>query len=133
MSIIHSPKFLRVVLLVDAATCVATGLLMTLGGDILSRLTAVPEPLLRYAGISLFPVAIFMALVGTRESIVPTGVRVTIIGNALWVAGSALLLFGGMIAPNALGYVVISVQAAAVALLAELEYFGLRKTLAVAH
>jgi hypothetical protein len=133
MSIIHSPKFLRGVLLVDAATCVATGLLMTLGGDTLARLTAFPEPLLRYAGISLFPVAIFMAVVGTRESIAPGGVWVIIIGNALWVAGSALLLFGGMIAPNALGYVVISAQAATVALLAELEYFGLRKTLAVAH
>jgi hypothetical protein len=133
MSIIHSPKFLRIVLLVDAATCVATGLLMTLGGDILARLTAVPELLLRYAGISLFPVAIFIALVGTRESIALAGVWVVIIGNALWVAGSALLLFGGMIAPNALGYMVISAQAAAVALLTELEYFGLRKTLAVAH
>jgi hypothetical protein len=41
--------------------------------------------------------------------------------------------FGGMIAPNALDYVVIGAQAAAVALLAELEYFGLRKTLVVAH
>jgi hypothetical protein len=133
MSIIHSPKFLRIVLLVDAATCVATGLLMTLGDDLLARLTAVPESLLRYAGMSLFPVAIFIALVGTRESIAPSGVWVVIIGNALWVAGSALLLFGGMIAPNALGYAVISAQAAAVALLAELEYFGLRKTLAVAH
>jgi hypothetical protein len=47
MSIIHSPKFLRIVLLIDAATCAATGLLMTLGGDMLARLTAVPEPLLR--------------------------------------------------------------------------------------
>jgi hypothetical protein len=133
MSIIHSPKFLRIVLLVDAATCAATGLLMTLGGDILARLTAIPEPLLRYAGMSLFPLAIFIALVGTRESIAPAAVWVVIIGNALWVTGSALLLFGVMIAPNALGYVVIGAQAAAVALLAELEYFGLRKTLAVAH
>jgi hypothetical protein len=91
------------------------------------------EPLLRYAGMSLFPVAVFMALVGTREGIAPAGVWVVIIGNALWVAGSALLLFGGMIAPNTLGYMVISAQAATVALLAELEYFGLRKTLAVAH
>jgi hypothetical protein len=132
MSIIHSPKFLHIVLLVDAATCAATGLLMTLGGDILARLTAVPEPLLRYAGVSLFPVAIVIALVGTRESIAPAAVWVVIVGNALWLTG-ALLLFGGMIVPNALGYVVISAQAAAVALLAELEYFGPRKTLAIAH
>jgi hypothetical protein len=133
MSITHPAKFLRAVLLIDAATCVATGLLMTLGADILARLTAVPAPLLLYAGLSLFPVAIFIALVGTRESLAPGAVWVVIIGNAAWVAGSALLLFGGMIAPNAFGYAFIGAQAAAVALLAELEYFGLRQTLAIAH
>ena len=53
MSITHSAKFLRTVLLIDAATCVATGLLMTLGADIVAGLTAVPAPLLLYAGLSL--------------------------------------------------------------------------------
>ena len=38
MSIIENyPKFLRTVLLVDAATCVATGLLMTFGAGLLAR------------------------------------------------------------------------------------------------
>jgi hypothetical protein len=80
-----------------------------------------------------FPRRDLHSLVGTRDSIAPAGVWVVIIGNALWVSASALLLLGGMIAPNALGYVVIGAQAAAVALLAELEYFGLRMNLAVAH
>jgi hypothetical protein len=133
MSITHSAKFLRTVLLIDAATCLATGLLMTLGADIVAGLTSVPAPLLLYAGLSLFPVAIFIGLVGTRETLAPPSVWVVIVGNALWVAGSGLLLFGGMIAPNAWGYVFIGAQAAAVAVLAELEYFGLRQTLAVAH
>jgi len=133
MSTTHSEKLPRTVLLIDAATCVATGLLMTLGADIVAGLTAIPSPLLLYAGLSLFPVAIFIGLVGTRESLSPPAVWVVIIGNALWVAGSVLLLFGGMIAPNALGYVFIGIQAAAVAVLAELEYFGLRRTLAVAQ
>jgi hypothetical protein len=133
MSITQSTKFLRIVLLIDAATCVATGILMTLGADIVAGLTAMPASLLLYAGLSLFPVAIFIGLVGTRETLAPPAVWVVIVGNALWVAGSALLLFGGMIAPNAWGYVFIGAQAAAVAVLAELEYFGLRQTLAVAH
>ena len=133
MSITQSPKFLRTVLLIDAVTCAATGLLMTLGADIVARLTAIPAALLLYAGLSLFPVAAFIAVVGTRESIAPLAVWVVIVGNALWVAGSALLLFGEMIAPNALGYIFIAAQAAAVAVLAELEYFGLRQTFAVAH
>ena len=133
MSITRSPKFLRTVLLIDAITCVATGLLMTLGADIVAGLTAIPAALLLYAGLSLFPVAMFIALVGTCETLAPPAVWLVIIGNALWAAGSVLLLFGSMIAPNALGYVFIAAQAAAVAVLAELEYFGLRQTLAVAH
>jgi hypothetical protein len=38
-----------------------------------------------------------------------------------------------MIAPNAWGCPLTGAQAAAVAVLAELEYFGLRQTLAVVH
>jgi hypothetical protein len=133
MSITSPARFLRTVLLIDAATCVATGLLMALGADFVAGLTAVPTPLLRYAGLSLFPVAAFIALVGTRDSLAPPAVFVVIAGNALWVAGSVLLLISGLIAPNVGGYVFVGVQAAAVAVLAELEYFGLRQTLAVAH
>jgi hypothetical protein len=133
MSITQSPKFLRTVLLIDATTCIAAGLLMTLGADVVAGLTAIPASLLLYAGLILFPVAAFIALVGMRESVAASAVWVVIVGNALWVAGSALLLFGSMIAPNAWGYAFIAVQAAAVAVLAEFEYFGLRQTLAVAH
>src|SRR5215471_947436 len=100
MSFIHSPKFLRTVLLVDATTCVATGLLMAFGADLVAGLTAIPASLLRYAGVSLFPVALFIAGVGMRNSVPAPGVWVVIIGNALWVAGSAFLLFGAVIASN---------------------------------
>jgi hypothetical protein len=133
MSIASPARFLRTVLLVDAVTCVVTGLVMALGADVAASLTAVPAPLLRVAGISLFPIAAFIALVGTRDSLAPPAVFVVIAGNALWVAASVLLLVSGLITPNVLGYIFVGGQAAAVAVLAELEYFGLRQTLAVAH
>ncbi len=126
-------KFLRTMLLVDAATCIATGILMALGADVLAPLMAIPGPLLRWAGLSLFPIAIFIALVGTRDGLAPPAVRVVIAGNALWVVGSVLLLVDGLIAPNILGFVFVGGQAAAVAVLAELEFFGLRQVLAAAH
>jgi hypothetical protein len=132
MLIPNPAKFLRTALLVDAATCVATGLLMALGAGVLADVTAVPEPLLRCAGLSLFPVAAFIALVGIYR-LGPPAVWGVIAGNALWVVGSVLLLVDGLISPNVLGYVFVGGQAAAVAVLAELEYFGLRQTLAVAH
>jgi hypothetical protein len=131
--LISSPeKFLRTVLLVDAATCVATGLLMALGADLVAEYTAIAAPLLRYAGLSLFPLAAFIAVAGTC-SLVSAAVWVVIAGNALWVAGSVLLLAGGFISPNFLGYAFVGAQAVAVAVLAELEYFGLRQTEAVAQ
>jgi hypothetical protein len=132
MSISH-PKFLKIVLLVDAATCAATGALMTIGADMVAKLTGIPSPLLLYAGLSLFPIAIFIAVVATREHLALPAVWLVIIGNGLWVAGSVWLLLGGAIAPNALGYVFVGIQAAAVAVLAELEYVGLRQSLAAAH
>jgi hypothetical protein len=133
MSIIENyPRFLRNVLLVDAATCVATGLLMTFGAGFLAGLTQLPPELLRSAGISLFPIAAFIAFVATRVELPRTGVWLVILGNAAWVVASLWVIFGGAINPNALGYAFVAVQALAVAVLAELEFTGVRKLSAVA-
>lgn len=127
MPFVQSPNFLRTVLLIDAATCAATGALMVLGSGIIGRLTNVPPDLLLYAGFSLFPIAAFIALVATRERLSLPAVWFVVLGNVMWVVGSLWLIFGGSITPNALGYAFIGAQAAAVAVLAELEYFGLRR------
>ena len=128
MSIIaNHPKFLRTVLLVDAATCVVTGLLMTLATGFLADLTQLPPELLRSAGLSLFPIAAFIAFVATRPVLPRTGVWLVIIGNAIWVGASLGVLIGGTISPNAFGYAFVAGQAVAVAVLAELEFTGVRK------
>jgi hypothetical protein len=121
------PNFLRTVLLVDAATCVASGVLMTLGSAPIAGLTAIPPALLLYAGLSLFPIAAFMAVTATRPVISRLAVWLIIDGNVLWVAGSLWLMLGGAIAPTALGHAFIGAQALAVAVLAVLEYAGLRR------
>jgi hypothetical protein len=126
MSLTEHPKFLRNVLIADAVTCVATGMLMTLGAALLGKLTQLPPELLRAAGLSLFPIAAFIAFVATRQRLRRTGVWLLILGNAGWVAASLWLLLGGAISPNAMGYAFVAVQAAAVAVLAELEFAGLR-------
>ncbi|HEY0846374.1 MAG TPA: hypothetical protein VGE12_13480 [Noviherbaspirillum sp.] len=123
-----SPVFLRRVLLLDAATCVATGALLALGADFLSALFALPVMLLREAGIVLFPVAAFIAFTATRKPLSPAMVWAVIGGNALWVAGSIGLLLSGWVAPSAIGQAFVVAQAVAVAVLAELEFFGLRKS-----
>ncbi|HEX6241555.1 MAG TPA: hypothetical protein VFZ61_11695, partial [Polyangiales bacterium] len=44
-----------------------------------------------------------------------------VVGNALWVLGSAWLLFGGAITPNLLGKAFLGLQAGVVLVLAVLE------------
>ena len=128
MSLIaNTPKFLRTVLLIDAVTCVATGLVMTLDAPLLAGLTQLPPELLRSAGLSLFPVAAFIAFVATRAELPRTGVWLVILGNAAWVAASLWVIFGGAVSPNTFGYAFVAFQAFAVAVLAELEFAGVRK------
>lgn len=117
--------FLRRVFCVDAATCVATGALMTLDAAPLAALLGLPAELLFGSGLSLFPVAAFMIWVATRRDIPRPGAWLVICGNALWVAGSALVLLANV--PTALGYGFVISQAIVVALLAELEYTGLKR------
>src|SRR5262245_45812074 len=132
MAIWNRPGFLRSVLLVDAATCVATGLLMTAGSSIVADVTHLPADLLVSAGLSLFPIAAFIAFVATRALTSPFGVWAVIVGNVGWVLGSIWLLFSGTIAPNGLGDAFVLAQAFAVAILVQLEIMGVRRLAAPA-
>jgi len=116
---------LRRVLMVDAATCVATGLLMTLFTTPLSSLLGLPAALLAYAGAALFPIAVIMAWIAVRDDVSRAGTWLVILGNAGWVAGCVLVLL--LSSPTALGYAFVIAQALVVAFLAELEYYGLRR------
>ncbi len=117
--------FLRRVLCVDAATSVATGALLSLESARLATLLGFPDGLLFWAGVALFPITAFMLWTGLARDLSRPAVWTVIIGNAGWVAGSVLLLLAT--APTGPGYAFVIVQAVVVALLAELEYVGLRR------
>jgi hypothetical protein len=125
---VQSPLFLRRVLLADAAAGAAAGLLMLIGAGMLESLLNLPAALLRTAGASLLPFAAFLVWLGTRKSPPRAAVWAVIALNAVWVADSFYLLLSGWVAPNAAGQAFIAAQALAVAVLAELEYFGLRRS-----
>jgi hypothetical protein len=55
-----------------------------------------------------------------------------IIANALWAIDSILILLIGWVEPNVLGYAFIIAQALIVAVFAEAQYVGLRKSVATA-
>jgi hypothetical protein len=127
MSFLDSPHFLRRVLVADAVISGATGVMLALGADPIAPLTGLPVALLRYAGVSLLPFAAIVAVVAMRASISAPAVWAIIVYNALWAIDSLVLLVSGHVAPTALGYAFVIAQALAVGLLAELQYFGLRR------
>jgi len=127
MPLLDSPNFLRRVLIADAVVSGATGVMLAFGADLIASLTGLPVALLRYAGVSLLPFAAIVAAVAMRPSISAPAVWAIVIYNALWTIDSLVLLVSGVVAPNALGYAFVIAQALAVGMLAELQYFGLRR------
>ncbi len=125
------PNFLRSVLWADAIASGATGLMMAAGAGMLENLLGLPSGLTREAGLILVPYAALVAIVATRAQISGAAVWVFIVVNAAWTIGSIGLLVGGL-APTALGYAFVIAQALVVAILAELQYAGVR-TLAAAQ
>ncbi len=117
---------LRTLLRLDAATCVLMGILLLVGGDVLTTLTGLPAGLLFYAGIMLLPVAAFMAAVSLFRQVAPLAAWVVILGNGGWIAASLLVLAGAWGAPNVFGISFVLVQAAVVAVLMIFEHKALR-------
>jgi len=127
MNLSGSFDFLRRVLLVDAALSGVAGLLFALGAAEFATLLGLPAPLLRYSGLLLAPFAALVAWLGSRTSPPQGAVRLVICCNALWVAASILLLALGDARLTTFGRVLVIGQAVAVGVLAELEYFALRR------
>lgn len=117
----RSPFSLRNILLADAATCVAMGLLLVAGAEPLAKLLSLPKPLLTYAGAALLPVAAFIVWVATRTRPNVPATWFVIVGNVAWVLASFALLVSGWVSPSALGEVFVGAQAVAVAIFAAVE------------
>ncbi len=127
MSIFASPRFLRNVLWADAASCFGSGGLQLLGGAALAHLLNLPQALLTATGLFMLVYAAAAAWTATRDS-VPRGlVGLFAVGNALWALGCIALLAAGGLQPTAWGTAWVVMQAVTVAVLAELQWTGLRR------
>jgi hypothetical protein len=124
--------FLRRVLLLDASTCLITGMLMLTASGTVERLLAIPAPLSRVLAVVLLIFGGLVAWVGTRRHLMRSAVWAIVTLNALWAVESLLTLAFGWLDPNALGRAFIIVQAVAVAVIAELQFIGLRRAGTVA-
>jgi hypothetical protein len=79
------------------------------------------------AGVALVPFVAYLAYLASRSRIAAGSVRLVIALNVAWVIGSIVLLLGDQVRPNQLGLAFVIAQAAAVAVLAEVQYVALRR------
>jgi hypothetical protein len=132
MSAIQTSTYLRRVLLLDAASCTAMGLLLLGATSVVSGLTQLPAGLLSEASMVLLPFAVLLAVLATRPRLPRLAVWAVIVVNGIWVIDSVVLLFSGWVQPTLLGHGFVVCQAVFVAVIATLEYLGLRRSPPVA-
>jgi hypothetical protein len=123
--------FLKRVLVLDSATCLSTGLLLSIGAGTLAPLFGIDRQIVGGAGLALLPIGLFMLWLGTRQAAAPALVYLVIVGNILWTVES-FILAANTSGITALGLAFVSVQAIAVAGLALLEWLGVRRSRAAA-
>jgi len=88
---------------------------------------AIPAAVLVPVGGFLLAYAAGLWLLGSRPRPSHPAVRVVVAGNLLWVAASVVAVVAGWWSPTGAGTAFLLLQAAAVAVFAELEVTGLRR------
>nr|WP_294810569.1 hypothetical protein [uncultured Sphingomonas sp.] len=117
-------QLLRPVMLFDAATCLAMGGLLVAAAGPIAGLTELPVPLLREAGILLFPFALFVLWAARQGGGWPVQLVAGL--NLAWVAASFGVI--AWVQPNGLGIAFVAVQALAVGAIAALQFHALGET-----
>jgi hypothetical protein len=118
--------FLKRVLLLDAASCLGMAALLLPGATAFAPLLGLDRSLLVGAGAALAPIGLFILWIATRQTLYVWLVALVVAGNLLWAVESFLLLTVAAGA-TAIGIAFVSGQAAIVALLAMLEFIGVRR------
>jgi hypothetical protein len=127
-ALILSSRLLRNALRADGILSAITGLAFAAANSGLGMLFGLPSGLLFWSGALLVPYALLVAWLGTRMRIYRPLVFVVIGLNLLWALDSVGLLLSRRVAPTPLGSVFTLGQALIVALVAQLEFVGLRRS-----
>ncbi|HSW16866.1 MAG TPA: hypothetical protein VLJ86_06535 [Ramlibacter sp.] len=127
MSVFASPRFVRNVLLADAASGLASGALQLAFTGALASALQLPAALLYESGLFLVAYGAALAVLALRRAIPRALVGLVMVGNVGWAVGCVALLATGALAPTALGAAWVLAQAACVAVFAELQFMALRR------
>ena len=123
---ITATPLLRRALLVDAAASGLSGALLLLDAAPVGNFLGLPAPLLQAAGAASVAFALFVGWLGRRETMPRALAALAVAGNVAWVLGSLEVLFTQ--SPNAWGEAYVVAQTLLVAVLAECEFIGLRRS-----
>ena len=122
-----TPAWLKRILFVDAAATGGLGLALLTAAEWLSGLFGIQAALLQVAGAVLVPFAALLTWAALQHAPSRRLLLALIVGNALWVIDSVLLLFTPWVSPNSLGLTFVLGQAVAVAVLTGGEFVGARR------
>ena len=122
-----TPAWLKRILFLDAAATGGLGLSLLVAAEWLSVLFGIQAGLLQLAGAVLVPFAALLTWAALQHAPSRRLLLALIVGNALWVIDSVLLLFTPWVSPNSLGLTFVLGQAVAVAVLTGGEFVGARR------
>lgn len=128
MSVLASPLFLRNVLRADAASSLGCGALQVAFTGALVPLLGLSPALLLQTGWFMLAYGAAIACLSSRQPLPRTLVWLVVAGNLGWAVACVGLLVSGQVQPTSLGIAYVALQAVTVAVLAELQFSGLRAT-----
>ena len=120
-------NFLRTVLRIDGASCLAMAAIALPLAGILEGLLGIDAAVLSAAAVSLIPIGFFLLWLGMRRMAPQAMVLFVIVANVGWAAAS-FAAAAGLPAITSLGQVVVAAQGLAVLVLAACEWLGLRSS-----
>lgn len=127
LSFLSSPSVLRTTVWFDASTGVLLGAAHLLLTSQLAEWLGLPASLLMGTGVALLVYAALAIRIASARSM-PRGLLwLLIVGNLAWALASLVLLLGSAVQPTLLGQGYLLVHVVSVALLAELQWMGVRR------
>lgn len=124
---LQTRRFLRTVMLLDAASVLLSGVPQLLATGWLARWSGLPVGVLWSTGLFLLVYGALACWIGTRRPIPASLVQLVIAGNLAWGVGCIVLLVAGPFAPSYWGTAYLLLHLVAVVVFAALQWSGLRR------
>jgi|HubBroStandDraft_5_1064220.scaffolds.fasta_scaffold91153_1 hypothetical protein len=123
---LSKPGFLRYVLMIDAISCLASGIFQLAFTGFLSEHLNLPPTLLSATGEFLLVYGAAVAFLATRTQVPRSIIWLLVAGNCAWGLASFAILMGNDLHPAVLGKGYVAVQGLSVLILATLQYVCVR-------